>query len=37
VAHLFPSTLRAGFTVHDEVEPVLNFYLLDARYTPTIG
>lgn len=32
---LIPSTLGAGFTVRDEVEPVFNFYLLDTHYTPT--
>ena len=32
---LLPSTLGAGFTVRDEVEPVFNFYLLDTHYTPT--
>lgn len=34
-AFLFPSTLGAGFTVRDEVEPVFHFYLLDTHYTPT--
>lgn len=34
-SYLFPSTLGAGFTVQDEVEPVFNFYLLDTHYTPT--
>ena len=34
-AYLIPSTLGAGFTVRDEVEPVFNFYLLDTHYTPT--
>jgi len=34
-AYLIPSTLGAGFTVRDEVEPVLNCYLLDTHYTPT--
>ena len=33
--YLLPSTLGAGFTVRDEVEPVFNFYLLDTHYTPT--
>lgn len=32
---LFPSTLGAGFTIQDEVEPVFNFFLLDTHYTPT--
>lgn len=32
---LFPSTLGAGFTVRDDVEPVFNFFLLDTHYTPT--
>lgn len=31
---LFPSTLGAGFTIRDEVEPVFNFFLLDTHYTP---
>lgn len=31
---LFPSTLGAGFTVRDDVEPVFNFFLLDTHYTP---
>jgi porin len=34
-AYLIPSTLGAGFTVRDQVEPVINFYLLDTHYTPT--
>lgn len=34
-SYLIPSTLGAGFTVRDEVEPVFNFYLLDTHYTPT--
>ena len=34
-SYLLPSTLGAGFTVRDEVEPVFNFYLLDTHYTPT--
>jgi porin len=34
-SYLFPSTLGAGFTVRDEIEPVFNFYLLDSHYTPT--
>ncbi len=34
-SYLFPSTLGAGFTVRDEVEPVFNFYLMDTHYTPT--
>jgi porin len=34
-SYLFPSTLGAGFTLRDEVEPVFNFYLLDSHYTPT--
>ena len=32
--YLLPSTLGAGFTVRDEVEPVFNFYLLDTHYIP---
>lgn len=32
---LFPSTLGAGFTIRDDVEPVFKFYLLDTHYTPT--
>lgn len=31
---LIPSTLGAGFSVRDEVEPVFNFYLLDSHFTP---
>jgi porin len=34
-SYLFPSTLGAGFTIRDEIEPVFNFYLLDSHYTPT--
>ncbi len=34
-SYLFPSTLGAGVTVRDAVEPVFNFYLLDTHYTPT--
>lgn len=34
-SYIIPSTLGAGFTVRDEMEPVFNFYLLDTRYTPT--
>jgi len=34
-SYLLPSTLGAGFTVRDQVEPVFNFYLLDSHYTPT--
>ena len=33
-SYLIPSTLGAGFTVRDEVEPVFNFYLLDTHYIP---
>jgi porin len=33
-SYLLPSTLGAGFTIRDEVEPVFNFYLLDTHYTP---
>lgn len=32
---LFPSSLGAGFTVRDDVEPVFTFVLLDTHYTPT--
>lgn len=32
---LIPSTLGAGLTVRDDVEPVFNFYLLDSHFTPT--
>lgn len=32
---LLPSTLGAGLTVRDEIEPVFNFYLLDTHFTPT--
>ena len=32
---LLPSTLGAGLTLRDEVEPVFNFYLLDTHFTPT--
>ncbi len=34
-SYLFPSTLGAGFTIRDGIEPVFNFYLLDSHYTPT--
>lgn len=34
-SYLIPSTLGAGITIRDEVEPVFNFYLLDTHYTPT--
>jgi porin len=36
-SYLFPSTLGAGMTIRDEVEPVFNFYLLDTNYTPTVS
>lgn len=32
---LLPSTLGAGFTVRDDVEPVFNFYLVDSHFTST--
>ncbi|MBS0265717.1 MAG: carbohydrate porin [Planctomycetes bacterium] len=32
---LMPSSLGAGVTVRDDVEPVFSFYLLDSYYTPT--
>lgn len=32
--YLLPSTLGAGFTVRDDVEPVFNFFLLDTHYIP---
>ncbi len=32
--YLFPSTLGAGFTVRDAVEPVFTFELLDTHYIP---
>ena len=31
---LIPSTLGAGFSVRDDVEPVFNFFVLDTHYTP---
>lgn len=34
-SYLIPSTLGAGLTIRDEVEPVFHFYLLDTHYTPT--
>lgn len=34
-SYLIPSTLGAGLTIRDELEPVFNFYLLDTHYTPT--
>src|SRR5436190_9696850 len=34
-SYLFPSTLGAGFTIRNEIEPVFNFFLLDSHYTPT--
>ena len=33
--YLLPSALGTGLTIRDEVEPVFNFYLLDAHFTPT--
>lgn len=33
-SYLIPSTLGAGFTIRDGVEPVFHFYLLDSHYTP---
>lgn len=33
-SYLLPSTLGAGLTIRDEVEPIFNFYLLDSHYTP---
>lgn len=33
--YLIPSTLGAGLTIRDEVEPIFNFYLLDTHYIPT--
>lgn len=32
--YLLPSTLGAGFTIRDPVEPVFNFFLLDTHYIP---
>jgi porin len=34
-SYLIPSSLGTGFTIHDDAEPVFNFYLLDTHYTPT--
>ncbi len=33
-SYLLPSTLGAGFTVRNDIEPVFSFYLLDTHYTP---
>ena len=34
-SYLIPSTLGAGFSIRDDVEPIFNFYLLDTHYIPT--
>ena len=34
-SYLIPSSLGAGFTIRDEIEPIFNFYLLDTHYIPT--